>query len=1026
MRKKPGAIKRLEKRLGKKLKQMPLEDIMPSEDNGFAIDRAGSLKGLNLYKAKISDISFLEEDTFNDLTHLELSYNELSDVSSLSGLTGLMGLDLNSNKLSDLGALSELTGLTDLNLYSNKLSDVAALSGLTWLIRLDLSFNQVSDVAALSGLTGLMRLDLSSNQVSDVAALSELTGLKELSLSSNQVSDVTALSGLTGLTYLDLNSNKLSDVAALSELTGLTYLDLNSNKLSDVAPLSGLTELTVLNIGFNQVSDVAALSGLTGLTYLDLYSNKLSDVAALSGLTGLTHLDLRNNNISQLPQGILELKISFSWDSKHSSITLKGNPLESPPVEIVKQGDEAVRHYFAQIKEKETVRLLETKLLIVGNGEVGKTTLMRKLLDNKFEVETGKEATTEGIEIHPWDIQCPFPDCKDETVKVHLWDFGGQEIYHSTHQFFLTKRSLYLFVWEARKEEEAQTFDYWLNVINLLGKESPVIMVMNKSDVRIKHLDEANYKSKFKNIVGYEQVSCVNSEGITKLTEAIINTLTTMPHLQDLLPMVWKQIRDRLKEDTRDYISLNDYYAICKEFGQNREEATFLSNYLHDLGVILHYHDNVLEEMVILNPEWATEAVYKLIDTLDIQVNKGRFQFRDLKMHWDLNKFPVDKHHELVQLMEKFELCFKIVGEPSYIIPELLPPDRPGINFEKYQQGNNLCFQYEYIFMPGGIISRFISRLYYLIHKEHFWKNGVEMHFEQATALVLSEPLDRKITIRLAGSGQSELLAIIRQDFEHIHETLNMERDDHYKELIPCNCDRCREKEKPYLFSYATLKRRLDKNIMVERCGISDDEMSIASLLRGVEPEKPVKPLDFLEVLQLAGKYLQGISQSIKHQEDNRNDFITSILRLKGITVHDQTRWGVSGTGKSIGHLDFKLEHPQTKEESIVEAFNLDSLTKDVIKSHLQKLFIYDANGLKRNFILVYCGAKQFQKTWMDYFDYIRTITFEHPLQEWVEESSEYADIKLARAVHLRSEKATEVYHIFINMPASGGPRRGT
>jgi len=97
-------------------------------------------------------------------------------------------------------------------------------------------------------------------------------------------------------------------------------------------------------------------------------------------------------------------------------------------------------------------------------------------------------AIDEGIDIQPWQQPCTFPDGETRDVKIHFWDFGGQEILHATHQFFLTKRSLYLFVWEARKEEEIQSFDYWLNAVKLLGAESPVIMVMNKSELRIKQI----------------------------------------------------------------------------------------------------------------------------------------------------------------------------------------------------------------------------------------------------------------------------------------------------------------------------------------------------------------------------------------------------------------------------------------------------------------------------------------------------------------------------------------------------------
>jgi internalin A len=390
----------------------------------------------------------------------------------------------------------------------------------------------------------------------------------------------------------------------------------------------------------------------------------------------------------------LELGKDIKWESRGEGIFLEGNPLEIPPVEIVEQGNEAIRNYFNELKKEKTVRFLESKLLIVGNGEVGKTSLMKKLKNKNFQVNE-KEPTTHGINIQPWQLACPFDKDINEKVNIHFWDFGGQDIYHATHQFFLTKRSLYLFVWEARKGEESRSFDYWLNIIKLLSDNSPVIVIMNKSDTWIKHIDEATFKDKFKNIVSFEQVSCLTGKGIPELKEQIKTTLGNMPHLRDTLPEVWLKIRDRLKSEKKNYIHIHDYFKICKEFGLNKERAEFLSGYLHDLGSILHYrHDRLLENIVILNPEWATGAVYKLIDTRTIVENKGQFMFDDLKAIWDADLYPRDKHAELMRLMENFELCFNITGTPIYIIPELLPPQWPAIDFDAYHVPGILHFLY--------------------------------------------------------------------------------------------------------------------------------------------------------------------------------------------------------------------------------------------------------------------------------------------------------------------------------------------
>ena len=67
-----------------------------------------------------------------------------------------------------------------------------------------------------------------------------------------------------------------------------------------------------------------------------------------------------------------------------------------------------------------------------------------------------------------------------EEVQLHIWDFGGQEIMHATHQFFLTERSLYLLVLNGREGGEDADVEYWLKLIESFGGDSPVIIALNK------------------------------------------------------------------------------------------------------------------------------------------------------------------------------------------------------------------------------------------------------------------------------------------------------------------------------------------------------------------------------------------------------------------------------------------------------------------------------------------------------------------------------------------------------------------
>lgn len=838
-----------------------------------------------------------------------------------------------------------------------------------------------------------------------------------LRLTNLKIANISVVKELTALVSLNLSYNQILDISVIKELTALTSLNLSYNQILDISAVKGFDALTYLDLSSNQIWNVSALKELTALTYLNLSSNQIWDVTAVKYLKNLIDLYLRNNHISQLPEELLDLGLDIGWGMFDISkgICLEGNPLETPPVEIVKQGTEAVRNYFEELKGKVTIRLLESKLLIVGNGGVGKTSLMKKLKDNNIQLNEN-ESSTHGINIEPWQLTCQFAIDISEKVKINFWDFGGQEIYHSTHQFFLTKRSLYLFVWEARKEEESRSFDYWLNIIKLLSDDSPVIVVMNKSDTWIKYIDEATFKDKFNNIFSFVQVSCLTGKGIPALTEQIKTALENMYHLRDRLPEVWLKIRDRLKNVKRNYIHIDDYYKICEEFGLDEKRAEYLCGYLHDLGVILHYrYDHLLENTVILNPEWATGAVYKIIDTRTIQDNKGRFIFDDLKTMWDKNRYPMEKHLQLARLMEKFELCFNITGTNIYIIPELLPAERPSLDLDVYRAPGSLHFLYQYDFMPEGIITRFICRNYYFIREEYFWKTGVELTFEDSRALVRSDNLNRKMEISVIGSNKGALLAIIRKEMEHIHHTLNLYKGKNYHEMLPCTCGTCACSDNPHTYKHKMLKMFLERGNHLY-CQVSGDEVSIEKLLVGYKKEKQRHSLK--DEMVTTASQLQGVADTIKEDEDSRNGFMALILSIKGFMVKDQTRWGRSATGRAMGRIDFKVEFQEDGGYAICEAFRLQGLDRHVIDSHLKKLFSYDACGVKENFIIVYAETDDLLGLWEKYLKRIPEIDFECRLHGKVEEEPvEYANIKLARARHVIEGIFCDVYHLFVKMP---------
>ena len=214
---------------------------------------------------------------------------------------------------------------------------------------------------------------------------------------------------------------------------------------------------------------------------MTLSSNQISDYSFLENLTGLQSLDLRGNKISDIKPLLPLIKwgAPVSTEFLGTGIKIHNNPISTPPMSIVEKGREAVLNWFEQIEEGEEP-LFETKLMILGQGGAGKTTLANLQLDPNYIVEPGKIDSTLGIVVHKGK-EFQHQNMNHQKIKAHLWDFGGQDIQKMLHQFFITENCLYVLVSDKRAENT--NFDYWFQIINLLGPQSSVIVLQNPKDI---------------------------------------------------------------------------------------------------------------------------------------------------------------------------------------------------------------------------------------------------------------------------------------------------------------------------------------------------------------------------------------------------------------------------------------------------------------------------------------------------------------------------------------------------------------
>jgi small GTP-binding protein len=781
-----------------------------------------NLTMLYLRKNQISDISFLKE--LKNLTTLDLSYNQISDISFLKELKNLTTLYLSDNQISDYSFLKELKNLVALILRNNQISDYSFLKELKNLTTLDLTNNQISDISFIKDLENLTTLYLSDNQISDYSFIKDLENLTTLYLRNNQISDYSFLKDLENLATLDLRNNQISDYSFLKDLENLATLDLSSNQISDISFLKELKNLATLDLSSNQISDISFLKELKNLATLDLSSNQISDISFLKELKNLATLDITKNKITNLPVELVDLKIEIKWEEYFSNgINLYDNPLETPPIEIVKKGKDAIRAYFKSI-QGEKQPLNEVKVLLVGDGGSGKTSLAKQLMGEMFD---NNEPQTHGINIRQWEIQ----DGGDK-IKVHLWDFGGQEIMHATHQFFLSRRSLYVLVLDGRKEEKTE---YWLKHVESFGGNSHVLVVINKIDENPSFdVNRPFLQEKYKSLNGFYRISCKDGRGLQDFKEGLRKDLLNVELCRHPFAKSWFNVKNQLENMTGNYMSYKEYLEYCaKENVNEKDSQETLVDFLNDLGIILHFKDFQLEDTYVLEPRWVTNAVYKIINSEKLSINKGvlKLNLLDeiLEKKDDLDFFyPRDKYRYIIDLMKKFELCFGIDGD-TILIPDLLEVQEPGFDFPYAQ---SLKFIFEYDFLPRSVMPRFIVKMHIDILDQLRWRTGVvleDKNVYNSKAVIKADERDKKIFIYVSGEQKRNYFSTIRKTLRDINKSFEKLE---VKELVPLPDN---DKITVEYSELIGLERMGKRDISIGKMG---KDYSIKKLLDGIEREE--------------------------------------------------------------------------------------------------------------------------------------------------------------------------------------------
>ncbi len=670
--------------------------------------------------------------------------------------------------------------------------------------------------------------------------IGQLVNLKRLTLTLDDTQPPSLpleLWTLPRLRELHLDLGQLHQLPPeIGLLRNLEELWLSGTRLSSLPQelwqLSHLQELTLYRSGLSRLPP--EIKQLTGLQELDLVDSQLHQLPPeLGQLSNLRVLDLRYNQLQQLPPELGQL-------TRLQELRLDGNPdLLTPPPEIVERGIADILTFLQELQKSSTLRH-EAKLLIVGEGGTGKTSLLRALRNEEFDPNL---STTHGIEVSQLDLAS-----SRTKITLNTWDFGGQHIYHATHQFFLTRRSLYLVVWNARLGVEQGRLHYWLETIKALAPDAPVLLIATHADERAPDLNYQLLKASYSQLVGNLSVSNKTGAGLAELKAELANQAAKLPLIGQLWPQKWLDVEQTLLNRPEHHIDAATYVNCCSANGVDETIAKgTLGAYLHDLGKILYFRDDyVLCNLVVLRPNWITKAISLVLIDEAVSKADGILQHSELPRIWAVDEegYPYEPHLYpiFLRLMERFDLSYQIESDvpgehaTRSLVPQLLPY-QPPINLPPWPKmpsegQTQVEMVYRFDFVPAGIMSWFIVRMHRYTKNLH-WREGVLLAYQGHEARVELNAMSRELRILVWGVQPHNFFTILMNTVDIIlsrFQGLVVRRE------IPCICHWDRSVAEPcrHFYSYEELVRRMEARRYRVECAQTFAEVSVPMLLYGI------------------------------------------------------------------------------------------------------------------------------------------------------------------------------------------------
>ncbi|XP_049820088.1 leucine-rich repeat serine/threonine-protein kinase 1 isoform X2 [Aethina tumida] len=614
------------------------------------------------------------------------------------------------------------------------------------LTRLNMAFNTLRSMSHITSYpSSLKQLDLSHNQITVWPSLPQVEAQDKMEQAN-----------------LNCYSNNLAAKGKIPEVRRQSSRSVRTTVLHSVCSHRRhlkLDNLRTLILADNQLHRIQLATDDDG----DLSSTEDEDMERNPAVSkarlmfpNLSMLDVSNNLLKEIPYNIYELNnlsvlnISGNLDinelppqmgllSRLWNLNTRGCSLQDPLKSMIDSKKYKTMDIVGYLKSvlEDARPYARMKLMIVGVQGIGKTSLLEQLrqegvtrrrpehwakrMGNKnINVKTsrGTNMSTVGVDIGDWIYEKKVKSHSHGPVIFRTWDFGGQKEYYATHQYFLSKRSLYLVVWKITDGHRGiNEILQWLVNIQARAPNSPVIIVGTHYDVvqefnpNISEDYQQIIRDRFINIVDAEkcglprvldtiEISCKTRHNVKLLCNLIYDTVFSLrpPGSKELLleqkvPATYLALEDvvnyvaseRRANGLDPVLTADQYRSIVTTEMQQRYNRTFrdwaelhqATLFLHDNGVLLHYDDATLKDLYFLDPQWLCDMLAHVVTIREINpfARSGVMKLDDLKHIFKTSSIgPMDTRGYIVNLLNKFEVALTWDSR-TLLIPSLLPSE---------------------------------------------------------------------------------------------------------------------------------------------------------------------------------------------------------------------------------------------------------------------------------------------------------------------------------------------------------------